>query len=390
MIVYDLTALQPHGNVKNHGGGTYAKYVLDRMIERNIAFVAIFDSSRYFDNGLKNRLILHKIELIDIHRNEGIRILDQYAFSPLIFSILPHQNLFAYPTIGTIHDCRVLELPNDWFELKYPFRLKRLLTKLFNYFFPNLYYKRKLNQLRYFLESPNFYPATISAYTKYLLYVHFREKRFLSMPIFSTPFIVPAENTRFNEQGKYFLLVSGDRWLKNNLRAIIALDHLFSSHCLDGYKVIITGAKSPSIYKYRIRNIDNFIFKGYVSELNLRTLYQEAYCFIFPSLNEGYGIPPIESMYFGTPVLASYLSAVTEVCQNAAIYFNPYDIKDIMAKILMITNDKALYNKQVSIGKAHANNMMKKAASDIDKYIDYVISKDVELCHLPFNKNYFA
>lgn len=381
MIVYDLTALQPHGSVKSHGGGTYAKYVLYRMIERNIAFVAIFDSSRYFDDNLKKRLLSHKIEVIDIHQPEGIRILDRYAFSPLIFSILPHQNLFVYPTIGTIHDCRVLEMPNDWFELKYPFHWKRLPSKLFNYFFPNLYYKRKLNQLRCFLGNPNFYPATISAYTKYSLYIHFRENRFLSIPIFSTPFTVPAENMKFNkhEQEKYFLLVSGDRWLKNNLRAIIALDRLFSSNCLNGYKVIITGAKSPDIYKYRIRNIDNFIFKGYVSELYLSSLYQGAYCFIFPSLNEGYGIPPVESMYFGTPVLASYLSAITEVCQNAAIYFNPYDIKDIMAKILMITGDKALYDKQVAIGKAYANNMMKKAALDIDKYIDYVVSKDLEL-----------
>lgn len=163
------------------------------------------------------------------------------------------------------------------------------------------------------------------------------------------------------------------------MRAIIALDNLFSSKYLLDYKVVITGAKSSRIYKYRIKNLDKFVFKGYVSTTDLSVLYQKSYCFIFPSLNEGFGIPPLEAMFYETPVLASFLSAITEVCQNAAIYFNPYDIKDIMAKIVMITSDNELYNTQIAIGKKHVEDTMRKAASDIDKYIDYVVSKDAEL-----------
>ena len=379
MIVYDLTALQPHGNVMNHGGGTYAKYVLNRMLERNIVFVTIYDSARCLDEEVKTKLLSRNIELIDLQQNEGISVLNKYPFSPLIFSILPNSKMFIYPTVGTIHDCRTLELPNDWFEFKYPFHLKKLFTKLYRQIFPDLYYKRKLNQLSDFLKNPNFYPVTISAYTKYSLYIHFNESRFLSIPIYTTPFTIEAKSINTKEKERFFLLVSGERWLKNNLRAIIALDNLFSSKYLLDYKVVITGAKSSRIYKYRIKNLDKFVFKGYVSTTDLSVLYQKSYCFIFPSLNEGFEIPPLEAMFYETPVLASFLSAITEVCQNAAIYFNPYDIKDIMAKIVMITSDNELYNTQIAIGKKHVEDTMRKAASDIDKYIDYVVSKDAEL-----------
>lgn len=379
MIIYDLTALQPHGRVMSHGGGTYAFYVLNRMLERKLRFSCIFDSSLYLDANIVKRLSENGIDMIDI-KNIDIKDLSKKYQQPLFFSILPKPYMFIFPTIGTIHDCRSLELSNDWFEFLYPYRKKRIISKIFYFLFPKSYYARKLKQFRNYVGHPNFYPVTISYYTKYQMYCHLKETRFLTMPIFTTPFVVYDVNVGSNiVKENYFLLVSGDRWLKNNLRAIIALDNLFSLGLLDDFKVIVTGAESAKIYKYKIRNIDKFHFKGYVSNKDLCSLYKKAYCFIFPSLNEGFGIPPLEAMYYNTPVLASYKTAILEVCDNAAVYFDPYNVRDIMSKIIMLVSNEDIYNGLIDRGRLRVDKMMRKGAEDIDKYLDYVVSRDVNL-----------
>lgn len=70
-------------------------------------------------------------------------------------------------------------------------------------------------------------------------------------------------------------------------------------------------------------------FLGRVSDEELCELYNHATAFIFPSLYEGFGLPPIEAMSLGCPVLASDIPVIHEVCGDAAIYFNPTDTDDI-------------------------------------------------------------
>ena len=74
---------------------------------------------------------------------------------------------------------------------------------------------------------------------------------------------------------------------------------------------------------------DNVKVLGRVSDEELLRLYNQAECFIFPSIYEGFGIPPIEAMACGCPVLASDISVLREVCADAAVYFDPYDPKHI-------------------------------------------------------------
>ena len=74
-------------------------------------------------------------------------------------------------------------------------------------------------------------------------------------------------------------------------------------------------------------------FLGRVSDEELVRLYNRATCFIFPSLYEGFGLPTIEAMKCGCPVLASDIPVLREVCGDAALYFNPYHIEDIRNSI---------------------------------------------------------
>ena len=94
----------------------------------------------------------------------------------------------------------------------------------------------------------------------------------------------------------------------------------------------------------------------YVPTDSLRYLYRGAYCLVFPSLYEGFGLPPIEAMNFGCPVVTSNASCLPEVCGNAALYVDPYDVRDIKAKLEEILGDKALRDRLAIAGRQVANN----------------------------------
>ena len=86
---------------------------------------------------------------------------------------------------------------------------------------------------------------------------------------------------------------------------------------------------------------NNIIFKGYVSDNELTSLMNNAEAFVYVSFYEGFGLPPLEAMSLECPVIVSDIPAHREVCSNAALYADPYDIDDIKNKINdVLLNDK--------------------------------------------------
>ncbi|MGH9891149.1 MAG: glycosyltransferase family 4 protein, partial [bacterium] len=72
---------------------------------------------------------------------------------------------------------------------------------------------------------------------------------------------------------------------------------------------------------------------GYVTDGQLRALYERAACLVFPSLYEGFGLPPLEAMACGCAVITSDTTSLPEVCGDAALYCDPSDPRDIAAQI---------------------------------------------------------
>ncbi|PJE57576.1 MAG: hypothetical protein COU82_00975 [Candidatus Portnoybacteria bacterium CG10_big_fil_rev_8_21_14_0_10_38_18] len=92
-------------------------------------------------------------------------------------------------------------------------------------------------------------------------------------------------------------------------------------------------------------NYDLILSTGFVSEEELDKLYTNAALFVFPSLSEGFGLPPLEAMARGVPVVSSGVACLPEILGEAAIYFNPLDINDIAAKIKnTLSDDRARKN----------------------------------------------
>jgi glycosyltransferase involved in cell wall biosynthesis len=87
-----------------------------------------------------------------------------------------------------------------------------------------------------------------------------------------------------------------------------------------------------------------------VDELELELLYQNAYSFLYPTLNEGFGYPPLESMKYGTPVLCSAITSITELCGDAVLYFNPFSVDEIKNRILLVLFEEGIWEQYSLLG----------------------------------------
>ncbi|HEX8462077.1 MAG TPA: glycosyltransferase family 1 protein [Segetibacter sp.] len=103
------------------------------------------------------------------------------------------------------------------------------------------------------------------------------------------------------------------------------------------YKMLIAGGQLSSLAYAPPSSTATYL--GYVTDQELRYLYKNASLFIFPSFYEGFGIPPLEAMISGCPVIASNTSSLPEVLGDASAYFNPADTDDMAKEIELLLND---------------------------------------------------
>ena len=99
-------------------------------------------------------------------------------------------------------------------------------------------------------------------------------------------------------------------------------------------------------------NLTNRVKKvGFIPQKDVFLFYSEAEIFCFPSYAEGFGLPPLEAMYYGTPVVVSNTTSLPEVCLDAAIYIVPDDYIDIANQINKLTNNKEFYYSMIAKGR---------------------------------------
>jgi glycosyltransferase involved in cell wall biosynthesis len=96
---------------------------------------------------------------------------------------------------------------------------------------------------------------------------------------------------------------------------------------------------------------DKVILTGFVSDEELKSLYQEAAVYVSPSFSEGFGIPILEAMAVGTPVVASNIESVREVGRDAVLYFNPRSADDLQKKIEKVLKDEIFKKEIIEKGK---------------------------------------
>ncbi|MGB9880037.1 MAG: glycosyltransferase family 4 protein, partial [Anaerolineae bacterium] len=110
---------------------------------------------------------------------------------------------------------------------------------------------------------------------------------------------------------------------------------------------------------------DRVVFTGYVPDEDLPALYSGADLFVFPSLYEGFGLPPLEAMACGTPVVCSKASSLPEVVGDAALMVDPYDVEALAEAMHRVLSDAVLREELRGKGLARAQQFTwEKAARE--------------------------
>lgn len=164
--------------------------------------------------------------------------------------------------------------------------------------------------------------------------------------------VVPFESlaTKYGiEDKKYFYTIAQLIPHKNLKTLIIMMNELVNTgsfkECGLPTKLVITGVNGNAA-KEIIRLLEDLklqnyvILSGFLNNSERNTLYEHAHSFLFSSVFEGFGMPPVEAMYLGTPVVTTKCASIPEVTQNKAIYVDdPYDEKEWIEKAKSITRD---------------------------------------------------
>lgn len=101
-------------------------------------------------------------------------------------------------------------------------------------------------------------------------------------------------------------------------------------------------------------DIKNVVFAGYVSEGCLRWLYEHARAYVFPSLSEGFGLPGLEAMVHGAPLVSSNATCLPEVYGDGALYFDPTDVNDMASAVAKVVSNTRFREKLVQRGRARS------------------------------------
>ncbi len=174
----------------------------------------------------------------------------------------------------------------------------------------------------------------------------------------SKPDSTPLNNKKilekYNVQIGNFLLYVGNAYPHKNLEGLLQIFTELLQEFKD-LKLILVG-KEDYFYK-RLKGLTDspelsrsVVFTGYVPDIDLEVFYKKASAYIFPSFYEGFGLPPLEAMAQGCPVISSDQGSLPEVLGEAAYYFNPYNFSESLEKIKIFLHNQDLKNELIAEG----------------------------------------
>ncbi len=181
----------------------------------------------------------------------------------------------------------------------------------------------------------------------------------------------------------YILGMGGMEIRKNNKRLIEAFISMIQKNKEFKHTLVIVGAekskKTPSSNKVIIPEglSGRVIFTGSLSDSQLATLYSQAEVFVYPSLYEGFGLPPLEAMSYKVPVITSNSSSIPEVVRDSAILINPNSVKDIEKAITKLLKNKDLQKNLIQKGLENIKDFSwERAAQTLISEFEKLIKDD--------------
>ncbi|MBB2182838.1 glycosyltransferase family 4 protein [Lachnospiraceae bacterium MD1] len=219
---------------------------------------------------------------------------------------------------------------------------------------------------------------TISEFSKkeIIKYMHIPESKISVMPCgvdhcvfrsnYSVEEVLKAKR-KYGIQQDYILYL-GTLEPRKNIETLIEAYAKLINESNNCPKLVIAGKKGwlyDRIFE-KVHNLqlqDHIIFTGYVDTEDVPLLLKGAMIFVFPSIYEGFGLPPLEAMACGTPVITSNTASLPEVVGDAGILVNPYSVDEICDAMKKAINDEELRNKIREIGILHSKNFSWKVSA---------------------------
>ncbi len=148
-----------------------------------------------------------------------------------------------------------------------------------------------------------------------------------------------------------YLLFVGERYGFKNFERFLSAFSLISRKHPD-LKLVCTGRKfsETEVALLRQERVADKVIQLSADENTLARLYRDAEVFVFPSYSEGFGMPILEAMVYDCPVVLSNASCFPEVAGQAGMYFDPFQVEDMVGKIEQVLGDSALRNNLIALG----------------------------------------
>lgn len=154
---------------------------------------------------------------------------------------------------------------------------------------------------------------------------------------------------KYNFTGGYIMYLGGFSTRKNVLSLIKSFNEIVKSLNTPTKLLIVGSLKDEGLklkeFSNTLKEKENIIFTGFVEEDYLPTMYNGCKLFVYPSIYEGFGLPPLEAMNCGTPVLASNITSIPEVVLDKEMLFDINKENDLKEKLLNLLNNNDLLSK---------------------------------------------
>ncbi|MCM1174204.1 MAG: glycosyltransferase [Blautia sp.] len=388
-ILFDFAYYQQKDSF--HGGGEYGNVVFKELLSRNITDSGLFFyEHRYVDMKIVNTATKRGWNIHPIHDLRNVAsIVKQFGYTT-VYSAIPYDLMWSKVNlpdnvrfIGTFHGLREAETAlysrseHKFFagetgqqpDFLYTTEGESRDTAVQTYSKALLAFQNKkiIVVSEHSKYSMHYYYPRISLSDIIVLYSPPKNSNPVDDIIFEKAFLdcVGVADKNFG------LMISAGIYLKNALRGMMAYDRIFDNDYAEipeNYKVVILGVKDKEVLLHRIKHTERFILLGYVEEKKLETLYKHAQLFLYPTLNEGFGYPPLEAMKYGTLCACSGNAAIPEICGDMVLTFNPFLIDEIIVRILQSFSAE-IRNEKMRIMKEKLPKVQEKQREDLEKLI---------------------
>jgi glycosyltransferase involved in cell wall biosynthesis len=256
--------------------------------------------------------------------------------TPLLLNLANTAPLLYNNQIVTIHDISFLRNP-EWFSIRFYYYYSFLLPRI----------------ARHSLKV-----ITVSEFSKNEIMC------MLKVPKDRVKVIYNGVSEEFTKKGKEmfqnnfnrnYILGVASLDIRKNLERVISA---YKKIDLGNVKLVMVGGQSRVFRDKRVNDLmasaEGIIYRGYVSDEELAYLYRNAKLLIYPSLYEGFGLPPLEAMACGCPVVVSNAASLPEICGDAAYYVDPFSVESIAEGMYKVLTDRSLSESLIHKGLKRA------------------------------------